>query len=48
MAEHNSANETELVDAEEQQKTFEGFLKVCVLVAVITAAILIFLAFVGT
>lgn len=36
------------MDVSEQERTFAGFLKVCVGVATISAAILIFLGFVGT
>lgn len=36
------------MDITEQEKTFEGFLKACVAVATISAAILVFLAIVGT
>ena len=36
------------MDTTEQQKTFAGFVKIAALVSVVTALVLIFLAFVGT
>ncbi|MEM6946012.1 MAG: aa3-type cytochrome c oxidase subunit IV [Pseudomonadota bacterium] len=49
MAEHeeNEAGGGKM-DITAQEKTFEGFLKACAIVAIITVAILIFLAIVGT
>jgi hypothetical protein len=36
------------MDITEQERTFEGFLRVCAIVSVVVALILIFLAIVGT
>ena len=44
MAEHEPGS----MDISVQEKTFAGFMKVCVWTAIVVAIILIFLAFVGT
>ncbi|MEM7497345.1 MAG: aa3-type cytochrome c oxidase subunit IV [Pseudomonadota bacterium] len=36
------------MDITTQEKTFQGFLRACAIVAIVTVAILIFLAIVGT
>ncbi|MEL6765874.1 MAG: aa3-type cytochrome c oxidase subunit IV [Pseudomonadota bacterium] len=46
MAENNETHGT--MDITAQERTFEGFLKACAIVAIVTVAILIFLAIVGT
>ncbi|MEL6264269.1 MAG: aa3-type cytochrome c oxidase subunit IV [Pseudomonadota bacterium] len=46
MAEHQ--DETPQRTLAEHEGTFEGFIKAAVIVAVVSIAILIFLAFVGT
>ena len=48
MAETHNGDEHGTMDVTYHEKTFEGFLRACALVIVITAAILVFLAIVGT
>ncbi|MCL5777087.1 aa3-type cytochrome c oxidase subunit IV [Limibaculum sp. FT325] len=43
-----ASHEHGTMDISAHERTFAGFLKVCVGVATVSAAILIFLAFVGT
>ena len=45
MAEHQ---EHGTMDVTEHRKTFEGFIRTCMIVSAVAVVVLIFLAFVGT
>lgn len=48
MAANHETDNHSVTDIEYHEKTFEGFLKACAIVIVVSVAILVFLAIVGT